>query len=284
MNLLNEIWKRSSILFKVVIALLLLYLFSQFHLMTHSKEGYSNAVSLNYKTHTGDNVYDKFYVGIYDDILHNSNRMKFETNTILKYPSSHGKLLDVGSGTGHLVNVLKNSMHCIGVDKSLQMIRRAQYNYPENDYIQQNVLESMLFSPNYFTHITCFYFTIYYIRDKQLFFENCNKWLVPKGYLFIHLVDKANFASDIDEDNFDVRNYRYKMKYVPKTKDVSLFRETFQQKEKGHIRKNEHTLYMNSQSEILGYAKKARFDLVEMVDMRKCDFKYHYLYVLQKNN
>ena len=45
-----------------------------------------------------------------------------------------------------------------------------------------------------------------------------------------------------------------------------------------------HTLYMNSQKQVLSYAKKAKFDLVEVIDMKKCDFKYHYLYVLQKNN
>ena len=65
---------------------------------------------------------------------------------------------------------------------------------------------------------------------------------------------------------------------------ISLFKETFKSKNNDNIRKNVHTLYMNSQKQVLSYAKKAKFDLVEVIDMKKCDFKFHYLYVLQKNN
>ena len=284
MNILKVIWKKSSILFKMVFIIIILYLLIQLYNITHKKEGFNNNTSISYKNKTGESVYDKFYVSIYDDILHNNSRMKLETNTILKYPSGNGSLLDIGSATGHLVNLLKNHYNCVGIDTSIDMIKRANYNYPDNNYIRENVLESMLFNPNQFTHITCFYFTIYYIKNKQLFFENCNKWLVPKGYLFIHLVDKVNFMSDVDVKSFDVKNHKYSFKYIPKTKDVSIFKETFINNDNNSVRNNEHILHMNSQSEILGYAKKARFDLIEVIDMKKCDFHFQYLYVLQKNN
>ena len=283
MKIFKNIWTKSSNLFKVIVFLLIIYILMNF---LPRKEGFNNGpLDLTYKTYTGDNVYDKFYVSVYDQVLHNNNRMLFETKAVTKYNTSkHGKLLDIGSGTGHFINLLKKNINCIGVDNSYFMVKRAKYNYPENVYIQQNILDSMMFIPNQFTHITCLYFTIYYIKDKQLFFENCNKWLVPKGYLFIHLVDKNNFTLDIYEDTFDIQHYKYNMQYVPKNEKISLFKETFKSKNNDNIRKNVHTLYMNSQKQVLSYAKKAKFDLVEVIDMKKCDFKYHYLYVLQKNN
>ena len=51
----------------------------------------------------------------------------------------------------------------------------------------------MEFPADTFTHITCLYFTIYYIKDKRLFFENCFKWLKPHGVLVIHLVNMNKF-------------------------------------------------------------------------------------------
>ena len=41
-------------------------------------------------------------------------------------------------------------------------------------------------------HVTCLYFTIYYIKDKENF-SNCFYWLKPGGVLLLHLVDVNKF-------------------------------------------------------------------------------------------
>ena len=46
-------------------------------------------------------------------------------------------MLDIGSATGHLVNLLKNHYNCVGIDTSIDMIKRANYNYPDNNYIRE---------------------------------------------------------------------------------------------------------------------------------------------------
>ena len=48
-------------------------------------------------------------------------------------------------------------------------------------------------SANSFSTITCFYFTIYYIKDKNTFLQNCYNWLMPGGYLVLHLVNRDKF-------------------------------------------------------------------------------------------
>ena len=35
--------------------------------------------------------------------------------------------------------------------------------------------------------------TIAHIKNKELLFQNCMRWLKPKGYLAIHLVNKHKF-------------------------------------------------------------------------------------------
>ena len=35
--------------------------------------------------------------------------------------------------------------------------------------------------------------TIYYIKDKKALFKNCFNWLMPGGYLSLHLVNRDKF-------------------------------------------------------------------------------------------
>ena len=164
MNILIKLWTKSSILFKLVLFLFILYILNEIYkASSNKKEGFNNKIlNSSYKIYSGDEVYNKFYAGVYDNIMHNNDRMKLETKTILKYPITYGKLLDIGSGTGHLVNLLKTNIDCLGVDNSKHMVLRSKFNYPKNKYIHTDVSDSMIFLPNQFTHITCLYYTIYY--------------------------------------------------------------------------------------------------------------------------
>jgi hypothetical protein len=54
-------------------------------------------------------------------------------------------------------------------------------------------MKPMLFSEEEFNVLTCFYFTVYYVKDKRAFFRNCYQWLKPEGYLILHLVDRNHF-------------------------------------------------------------------------------------------
>ena len=54
-------------------------------------------------------------------------------------------------------------------------------------------MDFMNFDAQSFTHITCLYFTIYYIKDKTRLFKNCYDWLKPGGYMVLHLVNRNMF-------------------------------------------------------------------------------------------
>jgi len=253
------------------------------------KEGLTSYGIDTYTKKRGQDVYDKYYASQYDTVQHNNERMKCEINAIQKYQTEGSKtesLLDIGSGTGHLINELKTTMKCIGIDKSEHMVLRAKFKYPDNTYVKKNMLDSMIFYPNQFTHVSCTYFTIYYIKNKYLLFQNCHKWLVPKGYLFIHMVDKTQFMKDGGDFKTpkSFKRYTYKSEFSKETEDDEQyqFKETFTDKKTSNQRINEHKLYMNTQREILSLAKQAKFDLVEVIDMKKCDYEYNYIYVLQK--
>ena len=65
--------------------------------------------------------------------------------------------------------------------------------YKDCKFKQGNALDSMIYPRNSFSTVTCFYFTIYYMEDKQKFINNVYDWLMPGGYFVLHLVNRDKF-------------------------------------------------------------------------------------------
>ena len=115
-------------------------------------------------------IYDDFYANIYDDLVYNPNKNNYEIIEILAATehNQQSRLLDIGSGTGHNVDLfIKKGIKSMGLDSSKAMVKKAKENYPNNDYIQGDVLKSILFDPNTFSHITCFYLTT--VNTKSIY-------------------------------------------------------------------------------------------------------------------
>ena len=118
------------------------------------------------------------------------------------------KILDVGCGTGHHVNLLnKYGYKVYGIDKSDDMISIAKKNYPKCNFSSGDFLTSNFFDINTFTHILCLNRTFYEIDDLNNFFKECSSLLNINGYLIINIIDINNFNP-------------YNDIYNPKIKDI----------------------------------------------------------------
>jgi SAM-dependent methyltransferase len=301
-----KIFKKTSITEKIffILAIVLIIIM----LINHGcpyKEGFEETKEFSVKT--GPLIYDDFYASIYDDLVFDQIKNDYEVGEIINKttPNTESIILDIGSGTGHHVKSFTDKgFNTIGLDISPAMIKQAKKSYPELDFRQGDVLDTMAFPAGSFTHITSLYFTIYYVEDKRRFFENCMQWLMPGGYLMLHLVDRANFdpiipAGDpfgiVSPQNYvDKRitdtvvkfdDFDYKSKFELTSGDVAIMSETFKYKKKGgKVRKNEHKLYMPTQKKILGIAKDVGFILLSQIDLIRCQYGNQYIYILQKPN
>lgn len=253
----------------------------------------------------GTDVYDEFYVNVYDDLLFDELKNNFEIGTIVNStkPTQKSVILDIGSGTGHQAAALhKRGFNVAGLDVSPAMVAAAKKKHPGVTYQHGNALQGNIFSPSSFTHITCLYFTLYYIRDKRQFFTNCYTWLMPGGYLVIHLVDRTHFdpivpagsvLAIVDPQNyakqritrtkvmFDKESYTADFSLDEKN-DEAIFTEIFRAPDTGRVRKNEHRLYMPKQKEVIRIAREAGFILVSKSHMEGCGYSDQHMYVLQK--
>ena len=88
------------------------------------------------------------------------------------------------------------------------------------DFVFGDGLNNTLFRDNSLTHILCLYFTIYYMKVKMRFFYNCINWLMPGGYLVVHLVDKYKFDPILPPGNplYIVSPQKYAKERITKTK------------------------------------------------------------------
>jgi SAM-dependent methyltransferase len=301
---LVKLWNHSTNLQKVcyiLLIILILFVITRW-LNIKNIEGFKDNSKNNFIIHKQNDIFDDFYVSVYDDLVYNYGKNNFEIGEITKIEpvSDNTKLLDVGSGTGHHVAAFtKKGIKASGVDISQSMVNKAKENYPDDEFIQGDVMDTMLFSPNSFSHITCLYFTIYYFEDKRLFFNNCMEWLMPNGFLILHLVDRDNFDPILPAGNpfMIISPQKYSDKRITNTvvkfdkfdykcnfdlkEDIANLNETFKYKD-GDIRQNEHKLYMETQKSILSMAKEAGFILHSKVDMVTCQQDSQYLYILQK--
>tara|TARA_Y100000389_G_scaffold204932_1_gene260962 strand:+ start:1527 stop:2546 length:1020 start_codon:yes stop_codon:yes gene_type:complete len=254
----------------------------------------------------GQEVYDRFYCNVYDGLVKDRAKNRYEMDEILKlagHPVENNKLLDIGSGTGHHVADLnKRGFKAQGIDKSPHMIAKARKNYPRFEYIEGDVTQSMSFPSQDFTHITCLYFTVYNIKNKTVFFQNCHNWLAPGGILVLHLVDRDKFDPIVNTANpitiLNVQNYSdkritnsvvkfkgftYKANFDQRAgDDVTYFDEHMKDDNSGKIRKNRHILYMEPKEKILEKAKRVGFSIANQSNMKKCHYDNQYLFFLQK--
>lgn len=294
-----NMWEK---IFTASLFLVMMILLSNF--TNDTVEGF--ALSPTFDVKRDEDVYDSLYVSLYDDLVYCKEKNNFEIDAFLKATQPEiqtSKILDIGSGTGRHVGALaQKGFSVMGIDNSNAMIVEARSNYPNCEFKQDDAMSPMAFPNGSFTHITCFYFTVYYFKNKRDFFKNCYDWLMPGGHLLIHLVNREKFIpmmtavdpytifasqylSDgrMTQTKVNLNNYQYRSNYdYDANEDRAVLTEDLVNTSTGAIRKNEHTLYMGRQREIideatsLGFKKKGKFDMSE------CHYDTHYLYVLRK--
>jgi SAM-dependent methyltransferase len=304
-NLLVKYYNKLSTWGKILFIALFLMIIVTVFKRNNNAEGFQQESQFVEKR--GLDMYDDFYVDIYDYLVYNHVKNDYEIGEIVNKtsPTSESIVLDVGSGTGHHVGELTDkNVKAIGIDMSQAMVARAKQNYPKSKFQVGDITDPTLFPSNTFTHITCFYFTIYYIQNKDLFFQNCINFLKPGGYLIVHLVNRNKFDPILPPGNpliaispqryakeritetkikFDDFEYSADFKFKP-DENLAIFEEKFKNDNNDKVRKQEHTFYMETQESILKQAQDAGFILDAKIDLLKVSYEYQYLYILTKPN
>tara|TARA_Y100000389_G_scaffold205108_1_gene263283 strand:- start:4982 stop:5902 length:921 start_codon:yes stop_codon:yes gene_type:complete len=271
---------------------------------TSNKEGFQNLNDSKFKSISGSKVYDDLYAGMYDSIFVRKGRVMHEIGALYQLGglSNQSKVLDVGSGTGHLCGTLsKDGVECVGMDKSEAMIRKAKDNYPDLTFLQG---DATLPAHNYFHKfdiVSCMYFTFYEMKNKRQFLSNCLHWLKPGGILVLHTADSdkldpilpvgnvlisinpQEFAEDrITTTRAMFRNKAYKSDFQHKGGDKFMFVETITDRRDGSVKRLERQLLMPKVEKTVTLARSLGFSSEGQKEMTECGYTGQYINVFRK--
>lgn len=284
--------KKIPLMGKIALSLSILLIISMIAFRRKHKEGFMQTSDFIMKE--GPSIFDGFYSSIYDAISLNEVKNDFEIEQIINKTSPDNKsiILDIGSGTGHHVGALSSSgLSALGVDISPDMVSVAKDNYPHCNFKVGDATDTLVIQPESVTHVLCLNMTIYYIKDKRRFFQNCFNWLMPGGYLAIHLVNKDRFTpirSDKNNRQLETRtkfdDFEYKGQFEVFPNDLARYKEIFVDDRSKTVRQNNHTYYLLPQKKILAEAQDCGFISLAQIDLLHAGYDYQYIYILQKPN
>ena len=300
MDLIEKIKKFDLItkLLLLLTVLLLILIILDFIKKKFLIENFHN-INSTFQDFDNSTLFDNFYTNIYDKLHNDNNRNEIVINLIKKNCNlkKTSTILDIGCGTGEIVSKL-SEFNIIGLDKSSSMIQLCNNKFPKNKFILDDILNNNRLNYNYeFTHVLCLNFTIYYLNNRKKFFNNVYEILLPNGTLVLHLVEKNKFNRTINackinnfnpakylenkkiKSNISFDNFEYKCEYYIEN-DKGIINETFNFNDNS-IRKNIHTLNLDSNKIILNEAKNSGFIVDGQIKITNSDGEY--LFILRKN-
>ena len=256
---------------------------------------------------TPHEIYDEFYCKLYDKLFGSNMRVEYEfMSTESKYIQNCKMdkihILDVGCGTGHLLRIARRKKYEVdGMDNSKIMLKHAAEIAPGTRLIHGDYHNQAKFPEEKYSHVYCLFFTIYYSNDLDKVFKNLNWTLKPKGFLFLHIVDRDRFDPVLEaatrlipfydpqkhakvrktDTTITFNNLKYNSTWDFSSKRDVQFKEKFILND-GRIMQNIHHFNIPSEKEVLKLANNNGFKLVKIVDLTIANHKYNYIYCLKK--
>ncbi len=138
------------------------------------------------------------YVKIYNKVFADTLIPRYDIDHIiatLKINPKTASILDAGTGTGKHYKILSEKVkNVVGVDKSQTMLKYANINVPLGTFKHGDLVDPSLFEPKSFSHILLLQDTFYHNNSANMekIIINMKKWLMPKGYICIHIMDNTN--------------------------------------------------------------------------------------------
>ena len=263
-------------------------------------------------------IYDEFYAGVYDQLSAQTMRTQSKVALVSNFWKKGGSkpeewnVLDVGCGTGHAAAAFSklDVGGVVGLDFSPAMLRYAEKTVipqakltPKQEqairWRTDTLVNSNAVAAGEFSHITCFYFTIYYIQNQEEFFRHANYWLKPGGKLCVEVVNKHKFDPILESASpflgFSLQKYskerihkskvtfdkfEYEAEFVLSDPKAEFY-ETFRFKN-NYTRRQKHVFMMPNIDALVSMAKRAGFKYIGYQDMNTIGFEYGYLLMFEK--
>tara|TARA_Y100000389_G_scaffold205145_2_gene264086 strand:- start:13756 stop:14655 length:900 start_codon:yes stop_codon:yes gene_type:complete len=276
-----------------------------------SNESFTNPVQT---VHIKGSAYDKFYAPVYTTLISDQiiNRTKYEIEDMINKTDVKDyikpSLLDIGCGGGDHLRWLSDenivNIELTGIDKSSPMLKQTKKRIGKRDesvrLIKNDINEDDLFMKSSFTHIMCYYFTIYSVNSKK-FRKNIYKWLKPKGWFIVHVVDLEKFDPILDaaspflginpqkyfknritESTVEFKKFTYSADFKLR-KDKAYFKESFKFKNNPTVREQVHKLQNIDMNNFIDDMGKEKMVLKNTTTLENIGYHNQHILYFQKS-
>lgn len=298
--------------FTLVIIILFSFIYKNMYKTTN--ESYKNPNTQPIQKIKAKNSYDAFYAPVYSTLVSDQiiQRSKFEVDDLIDKTKikeyTKVNLLDIGCGGGDHLRWLSDEnldhLDLVGIDKSEPMLLETKKRIGTREHpvrlVKKDVLENDLFMRSSFSHIVCYYFTIYFIDTKKLM-KNITKWLKPKGWFVVHMVDLENFDPVLDasspflginpqkyvknritESKVYFKKFIYNSRFILK-KNKAYYLEKFKFKNKPIERIQKQILQKLDMNDFVDKMGTYGLELKQTTNLKGNGYHYQYILYFQKS-
>lgn len=273
--------------------------------MAPQREGFTDTQEKSETFLTNDQIYDKFYASVYDQLTQQQTRTAAKVALILQewkqkaWKAEQMTVLDAGCGTGVASAAFAKMKvkSVLALDKSEAMLDKAKFGNQKNPSVTYRLADlnnPSALSGGEVSHAACLYFSLYYLPDKEAFFRNMFLWVKPGGELVVEVVNKYKFDPMLESASplvgFSLQKYSNKrltesnvvfdkFTYTGRfdlMDPQAEFTETFRFKD-GTVRRQKHKLTMPTMEEIVKMGQNAGWVYLKYVDLVVVGFEYSYL-------
>lgn len=254
-----------------------------------------------------DHIFDDFYAQVYDQLVDGKTRTKAEVTYTLNWVKSYRpdiksiEVLDIGCGTGIGVDEFKKAgvSKAVGIDRAESMIAKGRKQFSSLDLRVGDAEIIGTCSSNEFNVATLFYFTFYYLKDRETALRNIYNWLQMGSCLVIHLVNRDKFDPILESASpfvgFSLQKYSKdritqskvsfdKFDYFANFElegSEAHFKEEFKFKD-GKVRRQIHRLRMPTMDETVAIVERCGFTYKQFIDLTPIGYEYQYLFCFVK--
>lgn len=281
------------ILIFILLILLIILIYKKVNKKEH--QGFTQDGMFSLKTN--GEIYDDFYTSVYDNIHKPQKYLNEEYAQMMEKLSinNNSVLLDIGTKTGHFLNLLNTKYIAHGLEQSRPMIDHAKNMYTDLSIFHGNGLNSQIFEKNAFDCIFLRDFIVYTIDDKLQLFGNCYYWLKPSGYLIVHLVNKYKYNPLVEIANHNTNPQKLVKQRITKCNVINdditynqetkfeddnrvIIKENFTDKMTYQTRQNELTLYMEDKEKVEKMIMRCGFSAKALYKLNKDSEQFVYIF------
>jgi hypothetical protein len=246
-------------------------------------------------------IYDDFYMKMYDKLYTPSTNAKIVSASVKKYKKTTKDSIVLITITGNVATILQKTYNTIYILNN--STSNLQYIASKYKNLQSNILCNDITSYSSINNnsISLLYFdeNMMYLYDKatrQIILENISNWLLPDGLLLVHLtvpasmnalipaskkyIDFQKFSKEkILESEINIGDYTYQNKHIINKDNTIQINEKFINKKAQNIREYKQTLYIPSIREFIDELHNAFYTTKEIITIEE---NAKYIYVFRK--